>query len=53
MGATTQPLLRAPKSFVDLQGLWQKLSRVGIPLHADDSLAQKIIVLNLTNLLGI
>lgn len=53
MGATTQPLFRALESFIDLQGPWQKLSRVGIPLHADDSLAQKIIVLNLTNLLGI
>ena len=53
MVATTRPLLRSPEPFIDWPGLWQKICRFGMPLHADDELTQKIIVLNLTNLFGI
>ena len=53
MVATSQPLHRPHESFPDWPGLWQKLCRFGMPLHADEALTQKIIVLNLTNLFGI
>ncbi len=53
MVATTQPLARSSEPFIDWPGLWQKLCRFGMPLHADEELTQKVIVLNLTNLFGI
>jgi len=53
MVATSKPLLRAPEPFAAWPSLWQKLRSFGTPLHADDELAQKVIILNLTNLFGI
>lgn len=53
MVSTSQPLHRSPEPFLDWPGLWQKLCRFGMPLHADEELTQKVIVLNLTNLFGI
>ena len=53
MIAPSPPLHRFPEPFPDWPGLWQKLCRFGMPLHADEDLTQKIIALNLTNLFGI
>lgn len=53
MVATSQPLVHTPEPFIDWPGIWQKLCCFGMPLHADEALTQKVIVLNLTNLFGI
>jgi hypothetical protein len=53
MVATTQPLARSSEPFIDWSGLWQKLCRFGMPLHADEELTQNVIGLNLTHLKGL